>query len=291
MEGKAILFKKFADVDAVPIVLSTQDPDEIIKIVEGIAPTFGGINLEDISAPNCFYIEETLKSRLNIPVFHDDQHGTAIVVLAGLINGLKLVNKSFDQIKVVISGAGAAGIAIGKLLHSYGVKHIIMLDSKGTIHAGRTDINKYKALFVETNRDNLAGDLGQALQGADVFVGVSKPDLLGEQEVSLMAEQSIIFALSNPTPEIMPDVAKQGGAYIVATGRSDFPNQINNVLAFPGIFKGALQARIPQITDAHKIAAAEALANAVENPNPEKIIPSPFDPGVADKVIQAVMKV
>ncbi len=291
MEGKAILFKQFADVDAVPIVLSTQDPDEIIKIVEGIAPTFGGINLEDISAPNCFYIEETLKSRLNIPVFHDDQHGTAIVVLAGLINALKLVNKSFDQIKVVISGAGAAGIAIGKLLHAYGVKHVVMLDSKGIIHTWRTDLNKYKAIFAETNLTNQTGDLAEALAGADVFVGVSKPNLLGAGEVSLMAPDSIIFALSNPTPEIMPDEARKWWAAIIATGRSDFPNQINNVLVFPAIFRGALQGRIPQILDTHKIAAAEALASCVDTPSADKIIPSPFDHGFVDAIVKAVIEV
>jgi len=291
MEGKAILFKKFADVDAIPIVLSTQDPEEIIKIVEWIAPTFGWINLEDISAPNCFYIEETLKSRLNIPVFHDDQHGTAIVVLAGLINALKLVNKSFDTIKVVISGAGAAGIAIGKLLHLYGAKHIVMLDSKWIIHAGRDDLNKYKAIFAETNLENKWGDLAAALQWADVFIGVSKPNLLGSDEVALMSNNSIVFALSNPTPEIMPDEAKKGGAVIVATWRSDFPNQINNVLVFPAIFKGALQARIPQILDTHKIAAAEALASFVENPSFDKIIPSPFDKWFVDAVVQAVMNI
>jgi len=280
-----------ADIDAVPIVLSTQDPDEIIKIVEGIAPTFGGINLEDISAPNCFYIEEILKSRLNIPVFHDDQHGTAIVVLAGLINALKLVHKSFKEIKVVISGAGAAGVAIGNLLNAYGVEHIVMLDSKWAIHAGRTDLNKYKAFFVPTNKDNETGHLEDVLKGADVLVGVSKPNLLGAEEVALMNKDAIIFALSNPTPEIMPDEAKKWWAAIIATGRSDFPNQINNVLVFPAIFRGALQARIPQILDTHKIAAAEALAACVENPSVDKIIPGAFDAGFVDAVVKAVIAV
>lgn len=291
MEGKAILFKKFADIDAVPIVLSTQDPDEIIKIVEWIAPTFGWINLEDISAPNCFYIEETLKSRLNIPVFHDDQHGTAIVVLAWLINALKLVNKSFDSIKVVISGAGSAGIAIGKLLHTYGVKHIVMLDSKWIIYSWRTDLNKYKAIFTETNINNSEWNLADALHNADVFVWVSKPNLLGTDEVSLMTDNAIIFALSNPIPEIMPDEAKRGGATIIATWRSDFPNQINNVLVFPAIFRGALQWHIPQILDTHKIAAAEALAACVENPTTDKIIPLPFDAGFVDAIVKAVIAV
>lgn len=291
MEGKAILFKQFADIDAVPIVLSTQDPDEIIKIVEGIAPTFGGINLEDISAPNCFYIEEILKSRLNIPVFHDDQHGTAIVVLAWLINALKLVHKSFKEIKVVISGAGAAGVAIGKLLNAYGVQHIVMLDSKWAIHAGRTDLNKHKAFFVPTNKDNETGYLEDVLKWADVLVGVSKPNLLGAEEVALMNKDSIIFALSNPTPEIMPDEAKKWWAAIIATGRSDFPNQINNVLVFPAIFRGALQARIPQILDTHKIAAAEALAACVEHPSVDKIIPGAFDAGFVDAVVKAVIAV
>lgn len=291
MEGKAILFKQFADIDAVPIVLSTQDSDEIIKIVEGIAPTFGGINLEDISAPNCFYIEEILKSRLNIPVFHDDQHGTAIVVLAWLINALKLLNKSFKEIKVVISGAGAAGVAIGKLLYAYGVEHIVMLDSKWAIHAGRTDLNKYKAFFVPTNKYNETGYLEDVLKWADVLVGVSKPNLLGAEEVALMNKDSIIFALSNPTPEIMPDEAKKWWAAIIATGRSDFPNQINNVLVFPAIFRGALQARIPQILDTHKIAAAEALAACVEHPSVDKIIPGAFDAGFVDAVVKAVIAV
>lgn len=291
MEGKAILFKQFADIDAVPIVLSTQDPDEIIKVVEAIAPTFGGINLEDISAPNCFYIEETLKSRLNIPVFHDDQHGTAIVVLAGLINALKLVSKSFDDIKVVISGAGAAGVAIGKLLNAYGVQHIVMLDSQWAIHAARTDLNKYKAFFVPTNKDNETGYLEDVLKWADVFVGVSKPNLLWAEEVSLMNTDAIIFALSNPTPEIMPDEAKKWWAAIIATGRSDFPNQINNVLVFPAIFRGALQARIPQILDIHKIAAAEALAKCVVNPSADKIIPWAFDEWFVDAIVNAVIGV
>ncbi len=289
MEGKAILFKRFADVDSIPIVLSTQNPQEIIKIVQGIAPTFGGINLEDISAPNCFFIEEELRKTLNIPVFHDDQHGTAIVVLAGLINALKLVHKSFEQVKVVISGAGSAGIAIGKLLHAYGVQHIVMLDSKGIIHQQRTDLNQYKSYFTTTNLHHQTGGLINALVDADIFVGVSQPNLMTAQEVKLMAKDPIIFALSNPTPEIMPEESKLGGATIIGTGRSDFPNQVNNALAFPGLFRGVLDARIPQIHEVHKIAAAQALANYVKHPSPEKIIPSLLDEGVAEVVAKAVM--
>lgn len=290
MEGKAILFKEFGGVDAVPLVLKTQDPDEIISIVENIAPTFGGINLEDISAPNCFYIEEELKKRLNIPVFHDDQHGTAIVVLAGLINALKLTNKTIESIKIVIAGAGAAGLSIAKLLQAYGAKHIIITDSKGAIHAGRSDINAYKLPWTKTNLHNETGDLAAALVHADVFVGVSKPNLISAREVATMNENPIIFALSNPEPEIMPEEAYAGGAAIVATGRSDFPNQVNNVLAFPGLFKGALEARIPQFEHKHLIAVAKALADYVQNPSKDEIIPSALDKNVAAIVAEAVKK-
>lgn len=290
MEGKAILFKEFGGVDAVPLVLKTQDPDEIISIVENIAPTFGGINLEDISAPNCFYIEEELKKRLNIPVFHDDQHGTAIVVLAGLINALKLTNKTIESIKIVIAGAGAAGLSIAKLLQAYGAKHIIITDSKGAIHAGRSDINAYKLPWTTTNLHNETGDLAAALVNADVFVGVSKPNLISVREVATMNENPIIFALSNPEPEIMPEEAYAGGAAIVATGRSDFPNQVNNVLAFPGLFKGALEARIPQFEHKHLIAVAKALADYVQNPSKDEIIPSALDKNVAAIVAEAVKK-
>lgn len=290
MEGKAILFKEFGGVDAVPLVLKTQDPDEIISIVENIAPTFGGINLEDISAPNCFYIEEELKKRLNIPVFHDDQHGTAIVVLAGLINALKLTNKTIESIKIVIAGAGAAGLSIAKLLQAYGAKHIIITDSKGAIHAGRSDINAYKLPWTTTNLHNETGDLAAALVNADVFVGVSKPNLISAREVATMNENPIIFALSNPEPEIMPEEAYAGGAAIVATGRSDFPNQVNNVLAFPGLFKGALEARIPQFEHKHLIAVAKALADYVQNPSKDEIIPSALDKNVAAIVAEAVKK-
>ncbi len=290
MEGKAVLFKAFGGVDAIPIVLDTQDPEEIIKTIEHIAPSFWGINLEDISAPNCFYIEEELKKRLNIPVFHDDQHGTAIVVLAGLINALKITKKEIWSLKIVIAGAGAAGLAIAKLLKSYGAKWIIITDSKGAIHNWRSDLNHYKQERTATNLQQEQGDLKEVLKGADVFVGVSKPNLITAEEVKTMNSDPIIFALSNPEPEILPDEARKGGARIIATGRSDFPNQINNVLVFPGLFKWILEARIPQIEEKHKIAAAEALAKMVADPSPELIIPSALDKSVAEQVSEAVKK-
>ncbi len=290
MEGKAVLFKAFGGVDAIPIVLDTQDPEEIIKTIEHIAPSFWGINLEDISAPNCFYVEEELKKRLNIPVFHDDQHGTAIVVLAGLINALKITKKEIWSLKIVIAGAGAAGLAIAKLLKSYGAKWIIITDSKGAIHNWRSDLNHYKQERTATNLQQEQGDLKEVLKGADVFVGVSKPNLITAEEVKTMNSDPIIFALSNPEPEILPDEARKGGARIIATGRSDFPNQINNVLVFPGLFKWILEARIPQIEEKHKIAAAEVLAKMVANPSPELIIPSALDKSVAEQVSEAVKK-
>ncbi len=290
MEGKAVLFKAFGGVDAIPIVLDTQDPEEIIKTIEHIAPSFWGINLEDISAPNCFYVEEELKKRLNIPVFHDDQHGTAIVVLAGLINALKITKKEIWSLKIVIAGAGAAGLAIAKLLKSYGAKWIIITDSKGAIHNWRSDLNHYKQERTATNLQQEQGDLKEVLKGADVFVGVSKPNLITAEEVKTMNSDPIIFALSNPEPEILPDEARKGGARIIATGRSDFPNQINNVLVFPGLFKWILEARIPQIEEKHKIAAAEALAKMVADPSPELIIPSALDKSVAEQVSEAVKK-
>ncbi len=290
MEGKAVLFKAFGGVDAIPIVLDTQDPEEIIKTIEHIAPSFWGINLEDISAPNCFYIEEELKKRLNIPVFHDDQHGTAIVVLAGLINALKITKKEIWSLKIVIAGAGAAGLAIAKLLKSYGAKWIIITDSKGAIHNWRSDLNHYKQERTATNLQQEQGDLKEILKGADVFIGVSKPNLITAEEVKTMNSDPIIFALSNPEPEILPDEARKGGARIIATGRSDFPNQINNVLVFPGLFKWILEARIPQIEEKHKIAAAEALAKMVADPSPELIIPSALDKSVAEQVSEAVKK-
>lgn len=290
MEGKAVLFKTFGGVDAIPIVLATQDPEEIIKTIEYIAPSFWGINLEDISAPNCFYIEEELKKRLTIPIFHDDQHGTAIVVLAGLINALKITKKEIWSLKIVIAGAGAAGLAIAKLLKSYGAKWIIISDSKGAIHAKRSDLNQYKQERTTTNLQQESGDLRDVLKGADVFIGVSRPNLITAEEIKTMNSDPIIFALSNPEPEIFPDEARKGGAKIIATGRSDFPNQINNVLVFPGLFKGILEARISQIEEKHKIAAAEALAKMVNTPNLEMIIPSALDKSVAEKVSEAVKK-
>lgn len=291
MEGKAILFKTFGGVDAIPIVLDTQDPEEIIQTIEHIAPSFWGINLEDISAPNCFYIEEELKKRLTIPVFHDDQHGTAIVVLAGLINALKITKKEIWSLKIVIAGAGAAGLAIAKLLKSYGARWIIISDSKGSIHARRSDLNQYKQERITTNLQQETGDLKEILRRADVFIGVSRPNLITAEEVKNMNTDPIIFALSNPEPEILPDEARKGGARIIATGRSDFPNQINNVLVFPGLFKGILEARIPQIEEKHKIAAAEALAKMVNTPSPEIIIPSALDKSIAEQISEAVKKV
>lgn len=291
MEGKAVLFKEFANVDAFPIVLATKDVEEIIATIKNIAPTFGGVNLEDISAPRCFEIERRLKEILDIPVFHDDQHGTAIVVLAGLINALRVVKKRKEDIKMVINGAGAAGAAVAKLMHEYGVKNIIVCDTKGIIESGRKDLNEYKKeLATFSAEKNLVGTVYNALVGADVFVGVSKGGLLTGDHVKTMAKDAIIFAMANPTPEIMPDEAMRGGARIVATGRSDFPNQVNNALVFPGIFRGALDAQIPQITEEMKLAAAEALAALVLNPTPEKIIPGPFDKGVVRVVAEAVKK-
>ena len=288
MEGKAVLFKAFGDVDAIPLVLNTQDPGEIIATVERIAPSFWGINLEDIAAPNCFYIEEELKKRLNIPVFHDDQHGTAIVVLAGLINALKITKKELWSLKIVIAGAGAAGLAIATLLKAYGAEHLIITDSKGCIHKGRSDLNAYKLAWTATNLNNEQGSLTDALVGADVFIGVSKPNLITAEEVKTMNPDPIIFALSNPEPEILPTEAEKGWANIIATGRSDFPNQVNNVLVFPGLFKGVLEARIPQIETKHKLAAAQALANFIKNPTKEEILPSALNKEVAEVIAQAV---
>ena len=288
MEGKAVLFKAFGDIDAIPLVLNTQDPDEIIATVERIAPSFWGINLEDIAAPNCFYIEEGLKKRLNIPVFHDDQHGTAIVVLAGLINALKITKKELWSLKIVIAGAGAAGLAIATLLKAYGAEHLIITDSKGCIHEGRSDLNTYKLAWTATNLNNEQGSLTDALVGADVFIGVSKPNLITAEEVKTMNPDPIIFALSNPEPEILPAEAEKGWASIIATGRSDFPNQVNNVLVFPGLFKGVLEARIPQIETKHKLAAAQALANFIKNTTKEEILPSALNKEVAEVIAQAV---
>lgn len=290
MEGKAILFKEFGGVDAIPLCLDTKDTEEIIKIVKAVAPTFGGINLEDISAPRCFEIEERLKKELNIPVFHDDQHGTAIVVLAGLINALKIVNKKVDEIKVVINGAGAAGIAISKILMNYGVKKILLLDSMGIICSGRDGVNKYKLEIAERSSIKGKGNLTDALVDADVFIGVSKANLVTKELVESMNSDPIIFAMANPIPEIDPETAYAAGAAIVATGRSDFPNQINNVLAFPGIFRGVLDARAGQVTEKMKMEAAKALAGLVKEPTKERIIPGPFENGVADAVANAVKR-
>jgi len=289
MEGKALLFKELGGVDAFPIVLATQDTEEIIKIVKAIAPTFGGINLEDISAPRCFEIEERLKRELDIPVFHDDQHGTAIVVLAGLINALKVVGKKVEKIKIVISGAGAAGMAITNLLLEYGAKNIILVDSKGIIHKSRKNgMNPYKEKIARvTNPEDVVGKLQDALNNADVFIGVSAPSLLQAKDIALMAGQPIVFAMANPIPEIMPEEAKRGGAAVVATGRSDYPNQINNVLAFPGIFRGALDSRTKIITDEHKLRAARAIASLIKKPTSAKIISGALDP----KVVKVVSKI
>ena len=286
MEGKALLFNQLAGIDAVPIVLATQSTQEIIKIIQALAPTFGGINLEDISAPRCFEIETALKRTLDIPVFHDDQHGTAVVVLAGLINALKLAGKNKGQIKVIISGAGAAGIAITKLLIKFGFKNIILSDRQGAIYQGRRGhMNKTKVAIAKiTNPAKSQGTLKEVLVGADVFIGVSAPNLLTSFDIKRMNTQAIVFAMSNPQPEISPLAAKKGGAYIVATGRSDYPNQINNLLAFPGIFRGVLDKGIQFITDEHKIKAAQAIAALVKKPRLNKIIPHPLD----RRVVKAV---
>lgn len=293
MEGKAILFKEFADVDAFPICLDTKNVDEIVNTVKLIAPGFGGINLEDIAAPRCFEIEEKLKAVLDIPVFHDDQHGTAIVVLAGLINALKIVGKKLQDLKVVVNGAGAAGTAIAKLLLSSGVQNLIACDKVGILYRGMEKIDDAKTALAEiTNPDNIKGSLADALVNADVFIGVSAPGILKPEMVKTMNKDSIIFAMANPTPEIMPDEAKAAGARIVGTGRSDFPNQINNVLVFPGIFRGALDVRAKEVNEQMKIAAAYAIANSInENEiNENYVIPSALDKKVASNVAEEVAK-
>ena len=291
MEGKCVLFKEFGNVNAVPICLDTQDTDEIIAAVKNIAPGFGGINLEDISAPRCFEIEERLKEILDIPVFHDDQHGTAIVVLAGIINGLRVTGKKKEDCKVVVNGAGSAGVAITKLILKYGFKNVTMCDRHGIIGKDYPDLNWMQKKMTEvTNLDNASGTLADALKGADIFVGVSAPNIVTPEMVASMNKDSILFAMANPVPEIMPDAAKAAGARIVGTGRSDFPNQVNNVIAFPGIFRGALEGRAGQITEEMKLAAAEALAHLVsdEELNDDFIMPEAFDPRVADVVAEAV---
>lgn len=298
MEGKAMLFKKFGNVDAFPICLDTQDTEEVIETIRRIAPVFGGINLEDISAPRCFEIEDRLQD-LGIPVFHDDQHGTAVVVLAGIINACKLLDKNIQDLKIVINGAGAAGVAIAKLLDSatrgedlqgLAVKEVILCDTKGVVHAGRTDLNDTKrSLLSWTNPNNVSGSLRDVLKGADVFIGVSQENLLNANDISTMAKDAIIFALANPVPEIMPEEAYRGGAAVVGTGRSDLPNQINNVLAFPGIFRGALDGHARRITTRMKIAAALAIAESVEHIDRENIVPETLDMSVGPKVAKAVI--
>ena len=291
MEGKSILFKEFADVDAFPLVLNTQNVDEIVETIVRISPSLGGINLEDISAPRCFEIEKKLKEKLDIPIFHDDQHGTAIVVLAGLINALKLVNKKIENTKIVINGAGSAGTAICKLLISFGAKNILMCDKSGIINKDIDNLNpSMKELSEITNKDNIKGDLKSALVNADIFIGVSAPNLVTKEMAETMNKDAIIFAMANPIPEIFPDVAKEAGVKIIGTGRSDFPNQVNNVLAFPGIFRGALDVRARDINEEMKIAAANAIANSVNDTdlNYDFIIPKAFDLNVQKAVANAV---
>ena len=288
MEGKALLFKHFAGIDSVPITLDVHTEDEIVATIKAISSSFGAINLEDIAAPKCFAIEERLRAELDIPVFHDDQHGTAVVVLSGLINAAKVTGRDLTESKVVIIGAGAAGTAITKLLHKYGTTNIIAVDSKGALGAQRDDLNSEKRALLEYVNSDASGSLEDVIAGADIFIGVSKPGLLTAAMVRSMSADPIIFALSNPTPEIMPDEAKAAGAAVVATGRSDFANQVNNAIAFPGIFRGALDNNVTKITDEHKIAAAEAIASLIEHPTAEEIIPSVFEerlvPAIADVI-------
>ena len=290
MEGKAILFRELAAVDAWPICITTQDPDEIIMIVRNLVPTFGGINLEDISAPRCFYIEEQLMD-IGIPVFHDDQHGTAVVTLAAVTNALRVVDKDFKDIKVVFSGAGASGIACAKILQGSGVTDMILVDTKGTIWEGREGLNEAKQQIAKTtNREMVKGSVHDAIKGADVFIGLSVKDLLNEDDVRAMNSDAVVLAMANPDPEIMPDVALRAGARVVGTGRSDLPNQVNNVLGFPGIFRGALDARATRVTESMKIAAATAIADVIPEPTADNIIPYPLNPKVVPVVAEAVGK-
>jgi malate dehydrogenase (oxaloacetate-decarboxylating) len=289
MEGKCAIFKEMAGVDAFPIVLSTQDPEEIIAAIKAIAPTFGGINLEDIAAPNCFMIEERLKRELDIPVMHDDQHGTAIVVLAGLINAAKVVGKKFETLKVVIVGAGAAGRAVTLLLQKAGITNIIVTDTKGAIYAGRPDLTGYKKeLAATTNNEKLTGDVMSVVSGADVIVGVSGPGTIAAAHIEKMAPKAIVFALANPIPEIMPEDAKRAGAMVVATGRSDYANQVNNSLAFPGVFRGALDRNVKEITDDMKLAAAKKIASLVKKPTADEVIPGVMTPGLVKAVASVI---
>lgn len=287
MEGKAMLFKHFANIDAVPIILDVHTADEIVAVVKAIAPSFGGINLEDIAAPICFEVEDRVKEALDIPVMHDDQHGTAVVVLAGLINAMKVTGRELKACRIVCVGAGAAGTAIMKLINQYAGPDILAVDSKGIVSSGRTNLNDEKRKLLDfTNKEDIGGTLADALKGADIFIGVSKAGLLTTEMVKTMSKDPIVFAMANPSPEIMPDDAKKAGVAVMATGRSDFPNQVNNALAFPGIFRGALDNRVNKITDDHKIAAAEVIANLVENPTSEYIIPSVLD----DRLVPAIAK-
>ena len=288
MEGKAMLFKHFAGIDSVPIVLNVHTPDEIVAAVKAIATSFGAINLEDIAAPKCFEVEERLKAELPIPIMHDDQHGTATVTLAGLINACKITGRELKDCKIAMVGAGAAGVAIAKLLYKYAGPRIIAVDSKGIISHDRSDLNESKQLLLEfTNKDNLTGSLEDAVKDADVFIGVSSPNLLSQAMVGSMTKDPIIFALANPDPEITPADAKEAGAAVIATGRSDYPNQVNNAIAFPGIFRGALDNHVQKITDEHKVAAAEVIASLVEHPSADEIIPSVFD----ERLVPAIAKV
>ena len=289
MEGKALLFKHFADIDSVPIVLDVHTEDEIVAAVKAIAPSFGAINLEDIAAPICFAVEERLKAELGIPVFHDDQHGTAVVTLAGIINAMKVTGKTLSECNIVTIGAGAAGTAIMKLLHRYGVGSIVAVDSKGIISDSRDDLNDEKRALLPYLDASQSGSLEDAIASADIFIGVSKPGLLTTEMVHTMAPDPIIFALSNPTPEIMPDIAREAGAAVIATGRSDFPNQVNNAIAFPGIFRGALDNGVTKITDDHKIAAAEVIASLVEHPTADEIIPSVFDERLVPEIAKVIV--
>ena len=288
MEGKAVLFRELAGIDAWPICVATQVPDEIIMIVRNLAPTFGGINLEDISAPNCFYVEEALQD-IGIPVFHDDQHGTAVVVLAAMLNALKAVGKDFQEIKVVFNGAGASGIACTKILEAMGVQNIILVDTKGTIYKGRDSLNPAKEEIAQTtNIEGVRGDIHDAIKGADVFIGLSVAGLLSADDIRVMNKDAIVLAMANPNPEIMPEEAKRGGAKVVGSGRSDLPNQINNVLAFPGVFRGALDVRASRVTMSMKIAAARAIAQVIPEPTPDEIIPYALNPAVVPAVAEAV---
>lgn len=288
MEGKSLLFKHFAGIDSIPIILDVHTPDEIVTAVKAIAPSFGAINLEDIAAPKCFEIEERLKAELDIPVFHDDQHGTAVVTLAGLINAMKVVGKSLKDTKIVMIGAGAAGTAIAKLLHLYAHPQIIAVDSKGIVGTARTDLNEQKRQLLDYVDGSPSGTLEDAIHNADIFIGVSQPGLLTKELVAKMANKPVVFALANPVPEIMPDEAHAAGVAVIATGRSDFPNQVNNAVAFPGIFRGALDNGVQKITDQHKIAAAEVIASLIETPDAENIIPSVFDERLVPAIAQVI---